>query len=53
LSLARLARAGLISISTSRLRPAAVTPARMTARSAPLRTSGASVATRWLPSVAT
>ena len=52
LSRTRLARPGLSSTSTSALPPAPVTAARSTARSAPCRTSGASVATRWLPSVA-
>jgi hypothetical protein len=42
----------LISISSSAWRSARTTPARTTARAAPRRTSGASVATRWLPCVA-
>ena len=51
-SLTRLARPGLSSISTSVPPWAPLTAARSTARSAPRLTSGASVATRWLPSVA-
>jgi hypothetical protein len=51
-SLTRLARPGLSSISTSELPWAPVTAALSTARCAPCLTSGPSVATRWLPSVA-
>ena len=51
-SLARFARPGLISISTRLSRSAEVTAPRRMARSAPWRTRGASLATRWLPSVA-
>jgi hypothetical protein len=43
----------LTSISISALPRNEVIAARMMARSAPCRTSGVSVATRWLPSVAT
>ena len=53
LSRARFARPGLISISTRLSRSPEVTAARRIARSAPDRTSGASVATRCEPSVAT
>lgn len=52
-TLARLARPGLISISTSARRSSLTTAARTIARCAPCRTSGASVATRWLEWVAT
>src|ERR1051325_6795953 len=49
---ARLAFPGFSSSSTSCCRSPCLTCARMTARSAPMRTSGASEATRWLPRVA-
>jgi len=53
LILARLARPAVISISISVERPSRTTAARTIARSAPDRTRGASVDTRWLVKVAT
>lgn len=52
LILALFARPGLSSSSTSCERSPCVTAARITARSAPIRTSGVSEETRWLPSEA-
>ena len=49
----RLALPWLISISTRLSRSVEVTAARRIARCAPCLISGASVATRWLPNVAT
>ena len=52
LTRARLALPGVISTSTISSRSSRRTSARTTARSASVRTSGASAATRWEPSVA-
>ena len=49
----RFALPGLISISTRLSRSAELTTALRMARCAPCLISGASVATRWLPNVAT